>query len=77
MRETHRKRQRQRQKEKQAPGGDPDAGLDPRTSGSRPELKADAQPLSHPGVPQPQLLSRNPVSVNLGLKLQTEPFKEI
>ena len=27
----------------------PDAGLDPGTPGSRPELKAGAQPLSHPG----------------------------
>ena len=26
-------------------------GLDPRTPGSRPEPKADGQPLSHPGVP--------------------------
>ena len=26
-------------------------GLDPRTPGSRPELKANAQPLSHPGAP--------------------------
>ena len=26
-------------------------GLDPGTPGSCPELKADAQPLSHPGVP--------------------------
>ena len=26
-------------------------GLDHRTPGSRPEPKADAQPLSHPGVP--------------------------
>ena len=26
-------------------------GVDPRTLGSRPELKADTQPLSHPGVP--------------------------
>ena len=26
-------------------------GLDPRTPGSRPEPKADAQPLSHPGAP--------------------------
>ena len=25
-------------------------GLDPRTPGSRPEMKADAQPLSHPGA---------------------------
>ena len=28
-----------------------DGGLDPGIPGSRPELKADAQPLSHPGVP--------------------------
>ena len=26
-------------------------GLDPRTPGSRPEPKADAPPLSHPGIP--------------------------
>ena len=32
-------------------GGKPDARLDPRIPGSRPELKADAQPLSHPGIP--------------------------
>ena len=31
---------------------EPNVGLDPRTPGSRPELKADAQPLSHPGIPQ-------------------------
>ena len=29
---------------------EPDAGLNPRTPGSRPELKADAQPRSHPGI---------------------------
>ena len=38
------------QSEKQAPTGEPDAGLDPRTPGSCPEPKADAQPPSHPGV---------------------------
>ena len=31
---------------------EPDVGLDPRTPGSRPEPKADAQPLSHPGALQ-------------------------
>ena len=31
--------------------GEPDVGLDPGTPGSRPEPKADTQPLSHPGVP--------------------------
>ena len=47
MRDT----ERQRQGRKQAPCGEPDAGLDPGTPGSQPEPKADAQPLSHPGVP--------------------------
>ena len=49
MRDTE--RQRHRQREKQALRREPDSGLDPRTLGSRPELKADAQLLSHPGVP--------------------------
>ena len=39
-------RQRHRQREKQAPLREPNVGLDPRTPGSCPELKADAQPLS-------------------------------
>ena len=30
---------------------EPDAGLDPSTSGSRPGPKAGAKPLSHPGIP--------------------------
>ena len=36
----------------------PNAGLDPRTPGSQPELKADAQLLSHPGVPRKEILGR-------------------
>ena len=48
MRDTQ--RQKHRQREKQAPCGKPDVGLDPRTPESRPEPKAGAQPLSHPGV---------------------------
>ena len=51
MRNTQRERQRHRQREKQALHGELDVGLDPRTWGSFPELEADAQPLSHPGVP--------------------------
>ena len=35
-------------REEQAPCGEPDVGLDLRTPGSRTELKAGAQPLSHP-----------------------------
>ena len=46
-----RERQRHRQREKQAPCRKSDAGLDPGTMGSYPESKADAQPLSHLGVP--------------------------
>ena len=38
-------------RQKQAPHQEPNTGLDPRTPGLRPEPKADAQPLSHPGVP--------------------------
>ena len=43
--------QRYRQREKQAPCGEPNAGLHPRARGSRPWPKADAPPLSPPGVP--------------------------
>ena len=52
MRDTERERQRYRQREKQAPHGEPHVGLDPGTSGSHPEPKADGQPLSHPGRPR-------------------------
>ena len=48
--ERHTKRGRDigREKgEKQASWVEPNAGLDPRTPGSCPELKADTQPLSH------------------------------
>ena len=51
MRETQRERQRHRQREKQAPCREPGVGLDPRTTGSRLQLKADAQLLSQPGFP--------------------------
>ena len=50
-------RERDREAETQAEGEagsmhrEPDAGLDPGTPGSRPGPKADAQPLSHLGVP--------------------------
>ena len=41
-----------RDTQREAPYREHDAGLDPRTPGSLPEPKADAQPLSHPGVPK-------------------------
>ena len=43
MRDTEKEKQRYRQREKQAPCREPDVGLDPRTPGSHPEPKADAQ----------------------------------
>ena len=49
--ETERERQRHRQREKQAPRGEPDVGLDPRTLGPSPQPKADTQPQSHPTTP--------------------------
>ena len=54
--EKHREREREReaehrQREKQACCREPDPGLDPGTPESHPEPKADAQLLSHPGVP--------------------------
>lgn len=51
MRDTQKERQRHRQRERQVPSREPDTGLDPRTLGSCPEPKADAQALSHQGVP--------------------------
>ena len=52
IQERHTERQRHRQRDKEAPCEEPNVGLDPRTPGSRPELKADPQSLSHPGAPQ-------------------------
>ena len=49
---TEKERQRNRQREKQAPYREPDVGLNLGTPGPRPDPKADAQPLSHPGVTQ-------------------------
>ena len=48
---THTHREAETQAEGEAGSTQPDAGFNPRTLGSRPEPKADAQPLSHPGAP--------------------------
>ena len=58
MRHTQREKQRHRQRQKQAPCREPDVGFNPRTLGSRPGLKAGAQPLSHPGIPKLLFLSK-------------------
>ena len=50
-------REREREAETQAEGEagsmhqEPDVGLDPGSPGSRPEPKAGAKPLRHPGIP--------------------------
>ena len=56
MRDTEREAGTQAEGEAGSPQ-EPDAGLDPRTPGSHPEPKADAQPLSLPGVPRWAALS--------------------
>ena len=53
----HIERGRDRQREKQAPCGEPDMGLHPRTPGSQPQPKADAQLLNHPGTHDSEVLT--------------------
>ena len=62
MRNTQRERQRHRQREKHVPCREPEVGLDPKIPGSRPEPKADAQPLNYPGVPPIFLLEKQSLS---------------
>ena len=52
MRDTQRERQKHRQRESRLHTGSPTWDSIPRLRGSQcPELKADTQPMSHPGVP--------------------------
>ena len=54
MRDTERERETEAEiqaKGQKAPCREPNVELDPGTPGSCPGLKADAQPLSHPGIP--------------------------
>ena len=57
MRNTERKTETQAEGEAGS-HREPDVGLDPRTPGSQPELKADAQPLSHPHIQINKILKR-------------------
>ena len=66
MRDTQ--RQRQRQREKQAPCREPDVGLDPGAPGSYPGPKADAQVLSHPGVPNNCFYIMTPANTQIPTK---------
>ena len=49
MGDTHREAETQAEGES---GREPSGGLDPSTPGSRPEPKADVQPLSHSSAPE-------------------------
>ena len=40
--------------------GEPDVGLNPRTPGSCPGLKAGIKPLSHPGIANLSIFKQNP-----------------
>ena len=55
--ERHTKRSRDIGRGRSSPHRGPDVGLNPRTSGSRPEPNVDAQPLSHPGGLQCQAIN--------------------
>ena len=72
MRDTHRERKRQKQKEKEDPFRETNVRFDPGTTRSCSQPKADAQPLSHPGVPGYNSKTTNPVSA---LKLRPEKCK--
>ena len=73
MRDTE--RQRHRQREKQASRGEPNAGLSPRTLGPRLEPKAEAQLLSHPGIPLYNLLFKNDTQIAHNCKYQSSDLK--
>ena len=74
--ERHRERWRHRQREKQAPYGEPDVGLNPRTPGSWPEPKADAQPLSHLGVPDLIILLQTLQWLLFPLRVKAKSLRE-
>ena len=58
MRNTEREMETQAEGEAGSVQRQPDVGLDPRTPGSCPELKAGAKPPSHPGIPRRLLLMK-------------------
>ena len=51
------------------------SGRDPRILGSRPELKADAPPLSHPVVARDKLLRRNSIPLPFRIILPSLSIK--
>ena len=50
-------------------------GLNPRSPGSLPELKADAQPLSHLGIPTGELKMYSRIDINGHIRAKLQIFK--
>ena len=65
IKDTQRERQRHRQREQQAPYREPYVELHLRTLGSCPELKVDAQTLSHLGALHLMLRLMNILVLNI------------
>ena len=73
-REREREREAETQEEGEAgPCREPDVGLNTGTPGSRPGPKADAKPLSHPGIPYPDF-NRSPHPARIS---ELSPFTRV
>ena len=59
------------------PCREPNVGLDPGTPGSRPRPKADAKPLSHPGIPRKHISNHSSTTISLDLVWQNKNPKAI
>ena len=71
--ETLRKRHRDIGRRRSSPSGEPDVRLNPRTPGSWPEPKRDAQPLRHPGALE--YFPSKVVSAHLSLFVMVQRFR--
>ena len=80
MRDTHGEAKTQAEREKQAPCRESDVGLNPRTPGPLPGLKAGAKLLSHAGVPRFSFFKKGFVylfdSTSRGSSMQREREKQ-
>ena len=72
-----RERQRHRQRGKKAPCREPDVGLNTGIPGSCPEPKADAQPLSHLGIPVTNFLRKIDNLEYIDYLLQWQTWKSL
>ena len=58
---TEKEREREAEREAGSMHREPDVGFDPGSPGSRPEPKAGAKPLRHPGIPPVLILNPGPL----------------